>query len=200
MKSYFQNSLIEAGCDEAGRGCLAGPVFAAAVILPQNFRHETLTDSKKLSKKQRYILRDEIMQKAISWSVASCNNTEIDGMNILKAAVCAMNKAIAQLSVNPEFIIVDGNYFINSTGVPYKTIVKGDSLYYSIAAASVLAKTFRDEYMVKIASEHPQYCWEKNKGYPSKEHRMAIARYGISPYHRKSFKLHFAQTEIPFDS
>ena len=191
---------MEAGCDEAGRGCLAGPVFAAAVVLPFDFEHDTLTDSKKLTEKQRYSLRSEIMQKAIAWSVASCDNSEIDNTNILKASVCAMNKAIEQLQVRPGFIIVDGNYFISYSGIPYKTIVKGDTLYYSIAAASVLAKTFRDDYMLSLASQYSHYQWDKNKGCPSRSHRTAIANYGISPYHRRSFKLlPERQTEIPFE-
>jgi len=194
----FFSSLIEAGCDEAGRGCLAGPVFAAAVILPKDFVHDTLTDSKKLNSKQRYLLRDEIREKAVAWAVASCDNREIDKINILKASVRAMHKAIEQLTVCPEFLIVDGNYFIPYPGVPHRCIVKGDALFYSIAAASILAKTYRDDYMIKLAVECPQYHWEKNKGYPSAEHRNAIAKYGITPYHRQSFQLLSTQLEIPF--
>ena len=189
MKSHFQDTFIEAGCDEAGRGCLAGPVFAAAVILPKDFKHATLTDSKKLTEKQRYLLRDEIKEKAVAWAVASCDNNEIDKINILKAAIHAMHKAVEQLTVRPEYLIVDGNYFISYPGIEHRTIVKGDSLYYSIAAASVLAKTFRDDFMLALAAEYPQYHWEKNKGYPTREHRDAIARHGISPYHRKTFRL-----------
>ncbi|MDR1173132.1 MAG: ribonuclease HII [Bacteroidales bacterium] len=199
MKSFFQDILIEAGCDEAGRGCLAGPVFAAAVILPKDFTHDTLTDSKKLSSKQRYLLRDEIKEKAIAWAVASCDNHEIDKINILKASVRAMHKAVAQLSVRPEFLIIDGNYFIPYPEIRHRSIVKGDALYYSIAAASVLAKTCRDDYMIKLASEHPQYLWEKNKGYPSQAHRNAIAEHGITSYHRRSFQLKSDQLEIPFE-
>ena len=198
MKSFFQDTLIEAGCDEAGRGCLAGPVFAAAVILPKNFSHDILTDSKKLSSKQRYQLRDEIKKKSIAWAVASCDNHEIDKSNILKASVRAMHRAVKQLAVLPEYLIIDGNYFIPYNGILHRSIVKGDALYYSIAAASVLAKTHRDDYMMRLAAEYPQYLWEKNKGYPSQEHRNAIARYGITPHHRKSFQLVNNQLKISF--
>ena len=199
MNSFFQSTLLEAGCDEAGRGCLAGPVFAAAVILPVNFTHDTLTDSKKLSSKQRYLLREEIHERAIAWAVASCDNREIDRINILKASVRAMHKAVSQLAVRPEYLIVDGNYFIPYPDIPHRTIVKGDALFYSIAAASVLAKTYRDDYMIQLAANFPQYRWEKNKGYPSREHRDAIAAYGITPYHRRSFQLLPARPEIPFE-
>ena len=189
MKSNLHSSLIEAGCDEAGRGCLAGPVFAAAVILPKDFTHDTLTDSKKLSEKQRYLLRDEIKEKSVAWAVAWCDNQEIDKGNILKASIRAMHKAVEQLSVRPEFLIIDGNKFYSYPGIPHQTIVKGDTLYYSIAAASVLAKTYRDDYMVALSAEYPKYNWKKNKGYPSLEHRKAIFEHGISPYHRRSFKI-----------
>jgi len=199
MKPFFQESLIEAGCDEAGRGCLAGPVFAAAVILPENFTHDTLTDSKKLNSKQRYLLRDEIREKSVAWAVASCDNHEIDKINILKASVRAMHRAVQQLTVRPEYLIIDGNYFIPYPGIPHRNIIKGDAIFYSIAAASVLAKTFRDDYMIKLAAEYPQYSWEKNKGYPSREHRNAIAKYGITPYHRQSFQLLKIESEIPFE-
>jgi len=195
MKSFFQNSLIEAGCDEAGRGCLAGPVFAAAVILPKDFAHDTLTDSKKLTAKQRYLLRDEIEQKAIAWAVASCDNHEIDKINILKASVRAIHKAVEQLTVHPEFLIIDGNYFIPYPKIPHRNIVKGDTLYYSIAAASVLAKTYRDDCMAALATEYPQYCWEQNKGYPTQKHRNAIAKHGITPYHRQSFRSFATNTD-----
>ena len=196
-RSYGLSSV--AGCDEAGRGCLAGPVFAAAVILPKDFTHDTLTDSKKLSSKQRYLLRDEIKEKAVAWAVASCDNHEIDRINILKASVRAMHKALEQLTVRPKLILVDGNYFIPYPDIPHQCIVKGDALILSISAASVLAKTCRDDYMMKLAAEYPQYLWEKNKGYPSREHRNAIAKYGITPYHRRSFQLLSNQLEIPFD-
>jgi len=199
MKPFFQESLIEAGCDEAGRGCLAGPVFAAAVILPKNFTHDTLTDSKKLSSKQRYLLRDEIREKSVAWTVASCDNHEIDKINILKASIRAMHRAVDMLSVRPEYLIIDGNYFIPYPDIPHRSIVKGDALFYSIAAASVLAKTFRDDCMMKLAAEYPQYSWEKNKGYPSREHRNAIAKYGITPYHRRSFQLLKGGWELPFE-
>ena len=199
MNSYFQSTLIEAGCDEAGRGCLAGPVFAAAVILPKDFTHDTLTDSKKLSSQQRYLLREEIREKAIAWAVASCDNHEIDRINILKASVHAMHKAVKLLTVRPEYLIVDGNYFIPYPDIPHRSIVKGDALFYSIAAASVLAKTYRDDYMIELAAKYPQYHWEKNKGYPSREHRETIATYGITPYHRRSFQLLSNQLEIPFE-
>jgi len=199
MKPFYQDALIEAGCDEAGRGCLAGPVFAAAVILPKDFSHDTLTDSKKLSSKQRYLLRDEIRERAIAWAVAMCDNHEIDRINILKASVRAMHKAVEQLMVQPEYLIVDGNYFIPYSGIPHRTIVKGDALFYSIAAASVLAKTCRDDYMMQLATEYPQYLWERNKGYPSQAHRNAIVKHGITPYHRRSFQLLNRQLEIPFE-
>ena len=199
LQSSF-SSLLEAGCDEAGRGCLAGPVFAAAVILPKDFTHHTLTDSKKLSSKQRYLLRDEIKEKAVAWAVASCDNLEIDKINILKASVRAMHKAIEQLSVRPEFLIVDGNYFIPFAGIPHRCMVKGDALFYSIAAASVLAKTCRDDYMTQLAAEYPPYHWEKNKGYPSAAHRQAIAEIGLTPYHRRSFRLLPARKENLFCS
>ena len=197
MKPFFHDTLLEAGCDEAGRGCLAGPVFAAAVILPKDFSHDILNDSKKLSSEQRYLLRDEIKEKSIAWAVASCDNREIDTCNILKASVRAMHRAVKQLSIDPELLLVDGNYFIPYSGIPHRTIVKGDALYYSIAAASVLAKTYRDDYMMELAAEHPQYFWEKNKGYPSKHHRDAIAEHGITPYHRRSFRLTSNQFDLP---
>ncbi len=199
MKSFFQESLIEAGCDEAGRGCLAGPVFAAAVILPKDFAHDTLTDSKQLTAKQRYRLRDEIQERAVAWAVASLDNHEIDKINILKASVRAMHKAVEQLTEKPGFLIIDGNYFISYPDIPHRSIVKGDALYYSIAAASVLAKTYRDDYMTALAEEFPQYGWERNKGYPSREHRDAIAKHGITSYHRRSFRLLPTQLEIPFE-
>ena len=199
MKPFFQDSLIEAGCDEAGRGCLAGPVFAAAVILPKKFAHDTLTDSKKLKSKERYRLREEIIEKSIAWAVASCDNHEIDKMNILKASILAMHRAVKQLVVKPEFLIVDGKYFDPYPEIPHRCIIKGDALYYSIAAASILAKTFRDDYMIELAAKNPQYSWETNKGYPSLQHRNTIAKYGITQYHRRTFQLLPAQAHIPFD-
>lgn len=189
MKACYQKTLVEAGCDEAGRGSLAGPVFAAAVILPKHFTHNTLTDSKQLTAAQRYRLRDEIKDQAIAWAVASYDNQEIDKLNILRASVFSMHEAIRKLTQTPEYLIIDGNYFIPYPGIPHKSIVKGDALYYAIAAASVLAKTYHDDYMLEIAATYPQYGWEKNKGYGSQEHRDAIEKHGITPYHRKSFRL-----------
>ena len=199
LQSYMSYDLTEAGCDEAGRGCLAGPVFAAVVILPKDFKHDTLTDSKKLTSKKRYLLRDEIKEIAIDWAVAFCDNCEIDKLNILRASVVAMHKAIEQLAVRPKHLIVDGNYFIQYSDIPHHSIVKGDSLYYSIAAASVLAKTYRDDYMTELAAEYPHYHWDKNKGYPTQEHREAIVKHGITPYHRRSFQLIDKQLELLFE-
>ncbi|MGA1978010.1 MAG: ribonuclease HII [Bacteroidales bacterium] len=198
LRSCLYHNLKEAGCDEAGRGSLAGPVFAAAVILSKNFRHPVLNDSKKLTPGQRETLREEIISCAISWSVASVNNNEIDEMNILRASIKAMHLAIDGLSVRPEFLIIDGNRFFPYKNVGYKTIIKGDGLFFSIAAASVLAKTFRDEYMEKIHNEYPAYGWDRNKGYPTQSHRMAIQRYGITPYHRKTFALTDLQLHLEF--
>jgi len=198
LKSYLYKNLIEAGCDEAGRGCLAGPVVAAAVILPKKFKHSILNDSKKLSAKQRLILKEEIINTAISWKVAFVNNEEIDEMNILRASIKAMHLAIDGLDKEPQFLLIDGNRFYPYKDLKYKTIIKGDGLFFSIAAASVLAKTFRDEYMDKINEEYPQYEWIKNKGYPTSAHRAAINRYGITPYHRKSFALFDTQLKIDF--
>ena len=198
LKSNLYNNLIEAGCDEAGRGCLAGPVYAAAVILPRNFKHSVLNDSKKLTEKQRLRLKDEIIEMAIAWKVASVSNIEIDEMNILRASIKAMHIAIEGLRPEPQFLIIDGNRFYPFRNIPFKTIIKGDGLYYSIAAASVLAKTFRDEYMVKLDSEYPGYDWINNKGYPTKKHREAILSMGITPYHRRSFTLFETQLKLDF--
>lgn len=187
MDSSYTKNLIEVGCDEAGRGCLAGPVFAAAVILPKNFTHEILTDSKKLSEKKREMLRPEIEKFAIDFAVASVSHEEIDKINILNASILAMHRAINMLKTKPEFIIVDGNKFKNYANIPHKCIVKGDSKYFSISAASVLAKTYRDEFMQIIANEFPQYGWEKNKGYPTLLHRTAVQQFGLTKYHRKTF-------------
>jgi ribonuclease HII len=198
LKSNFYNNLIEAGCDEAGRGCLAGPVFAAAVILPRNFKHPELNDSKKLSEKQRIKLKEEIIEMAIAWKVASVNNIEIDEMNILRASIKAMHLAIEGLRPEPQFLIIDGNRFYPYKNIPFKTFIKGDSLYFSIAAASVLAKTFRDEYMIKLDEEFPGYDWKNNKGYPTKKHREAILAKGITPYHRRSFSLFETQLKFNF--
>lgn len=198
LKSYYYKNTVEAGCDEAGRGCLAGPVFAAAVILPKNYRHTVLNDSKKLSPKIRFELRDEIIKTAVAWKVASVSNEEIDELNILRASIKAMHIALDGLDTEPGFLLIDGNRFYPYKQIAYRTIVKGDSLYYSIAAASILAKTFRDEFMDRIDKEYPAYGWKKNKGYPTKDHRLAIAKYGISPYHRKSFQLLDSQMSFDF--
>jgi ribonuclease HII len=198
LKSFLYHNLTEAGCDEAGRGCLAGPVVAAAVILPKNYKHPVLDDSKKLSAKQRALLRDEIINSSIAWKVAFVNNIEIDEMNILRASIKAMHIAIEGLDKVPQFLLIDGNRFYAYKNIKHQTIVKGDGLYFSIAAASVLAKTFRDEFMEKIHIEFPQYGWNKNKGYPTSFHRAAIMKYGITPYHRKSFSLFDSQLKIEF--
>jgi ribonuclease HII len=197
LKPYLYNNLIEAGCDEAGRGCLAGPVVAAAVILPKKYKHDVLNDSKKLSAKQRFILRDEIISSATDWKVAFIDNSEIDELNILRASIKAMHKAIEGLKKEPEFLLIDGNSFFPYKKINHQTIVKGDGLYFSIAAASILAKTFRDEYMEKIHNEFPLYDWARNKGYPTAAHRMAILKHGITPYHRRSF--HLFDTQMSFD-
>ena len=181
--------MIEAGCDEAGRGCLAGPVFAAAVILPQNFYHPLLNDSKQLTARQREKLRPIIEKEAVAWGVCAISPEEIDRINILKASIKGMHRALDSLSVLPEHILVDGNRFYKYGDIPHTCVVKGDGKYASIAAASVLAKTYRDEYMLKIAEEFPQYGWDRNMGYPTKEHRAAIQEHGTTPHHRLSFKL-----------
>jgi ribonuclease HII len=198
LKSFLYNNLTEAGCDEAGRGCLAGPVVAAAVILPKNYKHPVLNDSKKLSAKQRAVLRDEIIASAISYDVAFVDNIQIDEMNILRASIKAMHIAIEGLSKVPQFLLIDGNRFYPYKNIEHKTIIKGDGIYFSIAAASVLAKTFRDDYMEKIHYEFPEYGWNKNKGYPTSFHRAAIMKYGITPYHRKSFALFDSQLKLEF--
>ena len=198
LKSFLYNNLIEAGCDEAGRGCLAGPVVAAAVILPKNFKHPILNDSKKLTAKQRTLLRDEILSSAIATKVAFIDNNEIDEMNILRASIKAMHVAIEGLEKVPQFLLIDGNRFFPYKNIDYKTIIKGDGLFLSIAAASVLAKTFRDEYMERIHNEFPEYEWNRNKGYPTAFHRAAIMKYGITPFHRKSFTLFNSQLKFEF--
>lgn len=189
LKNAYYINKVEAGCDEAGRGCLAGSVFAAAVILPPDYENELLNDSKQLSEKKRYLLRSMIEKDALAWAVGVVTAEEIDKINILNASILAMHRALDALSIRPEAIIVDGNRFKPYHDVPYTTIVKGDGKYLSIAAASILAKTYRDDYMKAIAEEFPQYDWRSNKGYPTKKHRAAIKEYGISPYHRKSFTL-----------
>lgn len=189
LQLFLEQGRLEAGCDEAGRGCLAGPVFAAAVILPEDFANEMLDDSKKLSERQRDMLRPVIEREALAWAVGVVEAEEIDRINILNASFLAMHRAVGALSVKPDFLLVDGNRFKPYPGIPHTCIVKGDGKMMSIAAASILAKTHRDEYMRRIAGEYPQYGWDLNKGYPTKSHRDAIARYGVSPYHRRSFRL-----------
>lgn len=186
---FLQDGRIEAGCDEAGRGCLAGPVFAAAVILPNQFNHPLLNDSKQLTEHQRNTLRPIIEQEALAWCVGVVTATEIDEINILNASILAMHRALDGLGIRPEAILVDGNRFKPYHDIPSTCIVKGDATYRSIAAASILAKTHRDEFMDRIAAEYPQYAWDKNKGYPTKAHRQAIEQTGPSPYHRMSFRL-----------
>lgn len=189
LQLFLEQGRLEAGCDEAGRGCLAGPVFAAAVILPEDFANEMLDDSKKLSERQRDMLRPVIEREALAWAVGVVEAEEIDRINILNASFLAMHRAVGALLVKPDFLLVDGNRFKPYPGIPHTCIVKGDGKMMSIAAASILAKTHRDEYMRRIAGEYPQYGWDVNKGYPTKSHRDAIARYGVSPYHRRSFRL-----------
>lgn len=189
LLSHYYESLVEAGCDEAGRGCLAGSVYAAAVILPPDYQNELLNDSKKLSAKKRYTLRTEIERDAIAWAVGVVTPEEIDKINILNASFLAMHRALDQLKVRPEAVIVDGNRFKPYQELPFTTIVKGDGKYLSIAAASILAKTYRDDYMQALAKEYPQYDWQSNMGYPTKKHRKAISEHGVTPYHRKSFNL-----------
>ena len=189
LKSHFYKGLIEAGCDEAGRGCLAGSVYAAAVILPEDYVNEALNDSKQLTAKRRYELRDEIERDALAWAVGIVTPAEIDEINILNASILAMHRALDGLRLRPEAIIVDGNRFKPYNFIPYTTVVKGDGKYLSIAAASILAKPYRDDYMDRLALEYPQYDWIDNKGYPTRKHRQAIAEYGITEYHRKTFRL-----------
>ncbi|MGN1210970.1 MAG: ribonuclease HII [Candidatus Cryptobacteroides sp.] len=187
LLNHLNANLVEAGCDEAGRGPLAGPVFAAAVILLDDFQHPLLNDSKKMTEKARDMLRPIIEKEAVAWAVEAVSAEEIDGMNILKASLEGMCRAVRRLSVKPEFLLIDGNRFYGCDGIPYQCIVKGDGKYAPIAAASVLAKTWRDEFMRRIAKEYPMYGWDKNMGYPTKEHIEAVRKYGLSPYHRKSF-------------
>ncbi len=189
LQSHYYEDLIEAGCDEAGRGCLAGSVYAAAVILPKDYDNPLLNDSKKLSAKQRYELRSQIEHDALAWAVGVVTPEEIDLINILKASFLAMHRALDQLTVRPQAVIVDGNRFIPYHNLPYTTIIKGDGKYQTIAAASILAKTYRDDYMEELASAYPEYDWKHNKGYPTPKHRSAIRQHGITPYHRKSYNL-----------
>ena len=215
LEAYYKEGVIEAGCDEAGRGCLAGPVFAAAVILPSDYQNAMLNDSKQLTERKRYQLREVIEREALAWAVGIVDNHEIDQINILNASILAMHRALDQLTIRPENIIVDGNrwkpYFspspspVNSqlstvnSPVPATTIVKGDGKYLSIAAASILAKTYRDDFMLRIHEEYPQYHWDKNKGYPAKVHRDAIRQYGTTPYHRMTFNLLGNTQQLEFD-
>lgn len=193
LLSHYYDGMIEAGCDEAGRGCLAGAVYAAAVILPDDYHNDILNDSKQLTEKKRYMLREEIERDAIAWAVGVVTPEEIDKINILRASFLAMHRAIDQLTVRPEALIIDGNRFTpykeNGFQLPHTTIVKGDGKYLAIAAASILAKTYRDDYMNELAVEYPQYDWLSNKGYPTKKHRQAIKEYGTTPYHRMSYNL-----------
>ena len=214
LKNNYYQGLTEAGCDEAGRGCLAGSVYAAAVILPSDYRNELLNDSKQLTEKRRYALREVIERDAMAWAVGIVTPEEIDRINILNASILAMHRALDQLSVRPEAIIVDGNRFkpycpvaglrpaIGAVPagepIPHTTIVKGDAKYLSIAAASILAKTYRDDYMNRLAEEYPQYDWRQNKGYPTKAHREAIRKFGVTPYHRKSYNL-LGDGQLSFD-
>ena len=189
LASHYYEGKIEAGCDEAGRGCLAGSVYAVAVILPDGYENALLNDSKQLTEKRRYQLREQIERDAVSWAVGIVTPEEIDRINILNASILAMHRALDQLKVHPEAIIVDGNRFKKYQNLPHTTIVKGDGKYMAIAAASILAKTYRDDYMNQLAEEFPQYDWQKNKGYPTKKHREAIRQYGTTPYHRMSYNL-----------
>jgi ribonuclease HII len=190
METFFSQTLIEAGCDEAGRGCLAGPVFAAAVILPKDYCNEDIKDSKKLTAKQRFKLRDEIEENATAFAVAQVSNQEIDEINILNASILAMHRAIDKLNITPELLLIDGNKFKNYKDIPHQCIVKGDNKFMAIAAASIIAKTYRDEYMTALSKDFPQYSWDKNFAYATKKHYEAIAKYGITEFHRKSFRLY----------
>jgi len=196
LRSSFTPDLIEAGCDEVGRGCLAGPVVAAAVILPKNYTHDLLNDSKQLTKEERILLRGDIERDALAWAVAEADNEEIDRINILNASFVAMHRALDKLSVCPEFLLIDGNRFTPYRQIKFENIIKGDALYLSIAAASVLAKTYRDDLMLRLAAQFPGYAWNTNVGYPTEEHRDGIKKLGITPYHRRSFQLLPAQLEL----
>ena len=199
LRPHLNPDIIEAGCDEAGRGCLAGPVFAAAVILPKNFSNELLNDSKKLTEAQRYTLREIIEREAVAWAVGIVSAEEIDEINILRAYILAMKRAVEQLLTQPEHLLIDGNRFTPYKNIPYTTVVKGDATFMSIAAASILAKTYRDDYMQKIAKEFPAYDWEKNKGYPTPKHRAAIRAFGPTPHHRMTFNLTGENPQLSLD-
>lgn len=196
LQTYYQDELVEAGCDEAGRGCLAGPVFAAAVIVPKDFYHPLLNDSKQVSEEQRYQLRPYIEQHAIAFAVADLCNKQIDKINILKASFKSMHLAIKQLTPQPQLLLIDGNRFIPFKKIPHKCVVQGDAIYASIAAASILAKTYRDDYMKALHSKFPQYNWAQNKGYATKEHQAALDKYGSCKYHRKSFRLDYSRPQF----
>ena len=198
LEAYYTKDVIEAVCDEAGRGCLSGPVFAAAVILPPDFKSELLNDSKQLSEKNRYALRPLIEQEAIAWGIGVVTAPEIDAINILKASFLAMHRAIEQLKVQPQALLIDGNRFTPYKEIPFTCMVKGDGRFLSIAAASILAKTYRDDYMLQLAEEYPSYGWQQNKGYPTRAHREAISKHGITPYHRKTFTLLPSQLTLDF--
>ena len=198
LRNNYYEGMVEAGCDEAGRGCLAGSVYAAAVILPPDYHNELLNDSKQLTEKRRYALREAIQRDAVAWAVGVVTPEEIDNINILNASILAMHRALDQLAVRPEAVIVDGNRFKPYGNVPFSTIVKGDGKYLSIAAASILAKTYRDDYMGKLDEEYPQYDWKSNKGYPTKKHRDSIRKFGTTPYHRRTFNL-LGDTQLSFD-
>lgn len=198
LKNHYYENLVEAGCDEAGRGCLAGSVYAAAVILPKDYDNPDLNDSKQLSPKLRYALREQIQRDAMAWAVGVVTAEEIDRLNILKASLLAMHRALDRLRVRPEAVIVDGNRFVPYHDLPYTTIVKGDGKYQAIAAASILAKTYRDDYMDRLDVEYPMYDWKSNKGYPTRKHREGIRRFGVSPYHRKSYHLLGCELSLDF--
>ena len=202
LKPYQREGIVEAGCDEAGRGCLAGDVYAAAVILPPYFRNDLLNDSKQLTEAQRYQLREIIEREAVAWGVGIVTAEEIDRINILRASILAMHRAVDALKVRPEHLLIDGNKFNPYPGITHNTVVKGDATYMSIAAASILAKTYRDDYMMRIAQEYPMYDWQNNKGYPTAKHRAAIREHGTTPYHRMTFNLlgeEPSQLELKFE-
>jgi ribonuclease HII len=198
LKGFYHKTAVEAGCDEAGRGCLAGPVHAAAVILPKKYKNKWLNDSKKLSDKDRYQLRPEIEEKALAWAVGIVSQQEIDEINILNASFLAMHRALNQLTAVPELLLIDGNRFKTYKTIPHHCIIKGDAKFMSIAAASILAKTYRDDVMKTLALEHPEYAWERNMGYPTKAHREAIRQFGVTPHHRLSYQLLPLQLKLKF--
>ena len=199
LQQFLHPDKIEAGCDEAGRGCLSGPVYAAAVILPKDFSNELLNDSKKLTEAQRYSLREIIEREAVAWAVGVVTAAEIDEINILRASILAMQRAVEQLKVVPQHLLIDGNRFTPYKNIPYTTVVKGDAKFMSIAAASILAKTYRDDYMLSISKEYPQYDWQKNKGYPTPKHRAAIREFGATPHHRMTFNLLGEDPQLSLD-